>query len=170
MMYKHKMYVYIHTCTCILYTNIYVYCTQIYITSLCKWVTSKQAFGSVTATNLYTKKTLDGKNSQNVYSLLSVLCTITIQLSFENFFHREHAKAHLRTSLGCALTLKNHLGQVHWIIANGLGLAARTELGVEHVLRRLLKQFYYCTAEINAGVCVCVHVCVHVCVCVYMSI
>jgi hypothetical protein len=61
----------------------------------------------------------------------------------------QHAKAVLRTSLCCSLTLREHLGYVHWVVANGLGLAARTHLGPEHVLRRLLKQFYSGTADIN---------------------
>ena len=61
----------------------------------------------------------------------------------------EHAKAAFRSSVCCAITCKDHLARLHWIIANGLGLAARETLGATHPLRRLTKQHYYGTAEIN---------------------
>ena len=61
----------------------------------------------------------------------------------------EHVKAAFRSSVGCSLTCKDHLCRLHWILANGLGLAARETLGAEHPLRRLTKQHYYGTAEIN---------------------
>jgi hypothetical protein len=63
----------------------------------------------------------------------------------------EHAKAVVRAALCCSLTLRDHLSHVHWVVANGLSMAARTQLGSQHVLRRLLKQFYYGTAEINGA-------------------
>lgn len=62
-----------------------------------------------------------------------------------------HAKAVLRTSLCCSLTLRDHLSYTHWVVANGLGIAARTELAPDHILRRLLKQFYFGTADINVA-------------------
>jgi hypothetical protein len=62
-----------------------------------------------------------------------------------------HAKAVLRTSLCCSLTLRDHLSYTHWVVANGLGISARTELTPDHILRRLLKQFYFGTADINVA-------------------
>ncbi len=61
----------------------------------------------------------------------------------------EHAKASFRSSLVASITCKDHLGQLHWIYANGLNLAARETLGKDHPLRRLLKQHYFGTSEIN---------------------
>ena len=63
----------------------------------------------------------------------------------------EEAKAGWKSSLGCSLTLRDHLGHVHWIYANGLQMSAREHLPAAHPLRRLLKQHYYCTASINAA-------------------
>ena len=59
------------------------------------------------------------------------------------------AKAGWRSSLGASLTLKDHLGHLHWVIANGMMLAAREQTGRSHPLRRLLKQHYFATASIN---------------------
>mmetsp|Transcript_38046 Transcript_38046/g.123077 ORF Transcript_38046/g.123077 Transcript_38046/m.123077 type:complete len:1230 (+) Transcript_38046:108-3797(+) len=61
----------------------------------------------------------------------------------------EQAKAGWRSSLGCSLTLKDHLGHLHWVVAHGLMLAAREQVGPSHPLRRLLKQHYFATASIN---------------------
>lgn len=60
-----------------------------------------------------------------------------------------HAKLGFRSSLGMSLTCKDHLAHLHWIKANGLHNAAREALSPDHPVRRLLKQHYYGTGEIN---------------------
>lgn len=54
-----------------------------------------------------------------------------------------------RSTLGMSLTCRDHLAWLHWIRANGLHNAARETLGADHPVRRLLKQHYYGTGEIN---------------------
>jgi len=61
----------------------------------------------------------------------------------------EQAKAGFRSSLGTSVTLKEHLATSHWIAANQLQVAARETLRADSPLRRLLRQFYYNTADIN---------------------
>ena len=63
----------------------------------------------------------------------------------------EHAKASFRSSLVASITCKDHLGQLHWIYANGLNLAARETLDKDHPLRRLLKQHYFGTSSDQPG-------------------
>lgn len=60
-----------------------------------------------------------------------------------------HAKAVFRSSVITDLTFRHHLCTVHWIWANGLMYAARETLDANHPVRRLLKQFYFLTADIN---------------------
>ena len=60
-----------------------------------------------------------------------------------------HARAVFKSTLCCSLTLRDHLGHLHWNVANGLALGLRTTLGVDHPLRRLLKQFGFMTCSIN---------------------
>ncbi len=61
----------------------------------------------------------------------------------------EHAKATFKMTLGTSLTLKDHLGFLHWIVGNGMCIATRTALSEDHPLRRLLKQHYFATSSIN---------------------
>ena len=61
----------------------------------------------------------------------------------------EHAKMGFRSTLGMSLTCRDHLAWLHWIKANGLHNAARETLAADHPVRRLLKQHYYGTGEIN---------------------
>ena len=63
----------------------------------------------------------------------------------------EHAKALFRSSLITDVTLKHHLGNLHWIVANGLSAAAREATEAGSPLRRLLKPHYYRTSAINAA-------------------
>jgi len=53
------------------------------------------------------------------------------------------------STLGMSLTCRYHLAWLHWIRANGLHNAARETLPASHPVRRLLKQHYYGTGEIN---------------------
>mmetsp|Transcript_11483 Transcript_11483/g.40878 ORF Transcript_11483/g.40878 Transcript_11483/m.40878 type:complete len:1212 (-) Transcript_11483:137-3772(-) len=61
----------------------------------------------------------------------------------------EVTKAGFRSSLCTSVTLKDHLATVHWIVANGLMDSARSTLTADHPLRRLVRQFYHRTADIN---------------------
>ena len=50
-----------------------------------------------------------------------------------------HVKYVFRSSLGTAVTVKDHLVQCHWQISNQMMLNSRQTLGRNHPLRRLLK-------------------------------
>lgn len=63
----------------------------------------------------------------------------------------EHALLQWRCALITEVTLKEHLGYLHWIIANGSMMAARESFHRYHPLRRLLKPHNYRTTSINWG-------------------
>ena len=50
-----------------------------------------------------------------------------------------HVKYVFRSTLGTAVTVKDHLVQCHWVISNNMMLNSRQTLGRNHPLRRLFK-------------------------------
>eukprot|EP00931_Biecheleriopsis_adriatica_P103538 TRINITY_DN78361_c0_g1_i1.p1 TRINITY_DN78361_c0_g1~~TRINITY_DN78361_c0_g1_i1.p1 ORF type:complete len:882 (-),score=163.94 TRINITY_DN78361_c0_g1_i1:151-2514(-) len=62
----------------------------------------------------------------------------------------DEVKLGFRSSLGTSVTLRDHLMTSHWIVASDMQTATREILSADHPVRRLLKQFYYGTADINA--------------------
>jgi hypothetical protein len=95
--------------------------------------------------------TEDTRDGRGLPELLGIWVCHSGELVLPGDSAWSHAKAVIRAALCCSLTLRDHLAHVHWVSANGLSMAARTELSSQHVLRRLLKQFYYGTAEVNAA-------------------
>lgn len=63
----------------------------------------------------------------------------------------EHAKWAWRCTLMVGTTVTDHLVGVHWLVGNYVVTAARTRLGVDHYLRKLLKPFTWRTVTINAN-------------------
>lgn len=61
----------------------------------------------------------------------------------------EEVKLGFRYSLGTSVTLRDHLMTAHWIVGSDMQSAARETTSADHPLRRLLKQFYFGTADIN---------------------
>lgn len=61
----------------------------------------------------------------------------------------EHAKFVMKASLGCGVTLKEHLLYTHWIVSNTASLAMRECLQRDHPVRRLMHIFILRTPSIN---------------------
>merc|ERR1719162_1112148 len=55
----------------------------------------------------------------------------------------------MKASLGCGLTLNEHLLVTHWIIANSASVGMRQCLESHHPVRRLMHTFVFRTGSVN---------------------